>query len=251
MSSLLPFLLHWLQKFGYPMLWLTVFVAAVGLPLPTSLILLAAGAFAGHNDFNMALLIGITITASSCGDNVGYFIGRHWGGRALYWLKQPRRLRIIPAGTITRSCLYFKRRGGWTIFFSRFLFSALGGVTNLLAGADRYPYRHFLLYDVMGETLGTVIPLLLGYAFGACWEAGSNVLGAFSGFGLTLFLVILLIRRLRKTCLSSKEVLLVYTAMNTQKLMMDTISIESTSGYINEIRGRENIGEHRQEIPQS
>jgi membrane-associated protein len=250
MSSLLPFLLHWLLEFGYPMLWLTVFIAAVGLPLPTSLILLAAGAFAGHNDFNIVLLIGITITASSCGDNVGYFIGRHWGGRALYWLKQPRRLHIIPAGTITRSCLYFKRSGGWAIFFSRFLFSALGGVTNLLAGADRYPYRHFLLYDVTGETLGTVIPLLLGYAFGACWEAGGNVLGAFSGFGLTLFLVILLIRRLRKTSLDSKEAFVVDTDIGAQKLMADTISPESAPGHINEVR-RENIGEHRQEVPRS
>jgi acetylglutamate kinase len=75
MSSLLPLLLHWLHEYGYPMLWLIVFVAAVGLPLPTNLILLAAGAFAGHGDFQLALLIGITITASSCGDNVGYFSG--------------------------------------------------------------------------------------------------------------------------------------------------------------------------------
>jgi hypothetical protein len=78
-------------------------------------------------------------------------------GIFLHWLGQPRRLRLIPARTITRSHLYFKCRGGWAIFFSRFLFSALGGVMNPLAGADRYPYRHFLLYDLPGEALGAVI----------------------------------------------------------------------------------------------
>ncbi len=45
---------------------------------------------------------------------------------------------------------------------------------SLLAGAERYPYRHFLLYDVTGETLGAVIPLSPGYALGACWEAGAT-----------------------------------------------------------------------------
>ena len=49
---------------------------------------------------------------------------------------------------------------------------------SLLAGAERYPYRHFLLYDVTGEMLGAVIPLSLGYALGACWEAGGDLLGA-------------------------------------------------------------------------
>jgi hypothetical protein len=33
-----------------------------------------------------------------------------------------------------RSRAYFKLRGGWAVFLSRFLFSALGGVINLLAG---------------------------------------------------------------------------------------------------------------------
>lgn len=247
MNSLLPLLLHWLHVYGYPMLWLIVFVAAVGVPLPTSLVLLAAGAFAGRDDFNIVLLMGITITASSCGDNVGYFIGRRWGSGTLQWLGKPRRLHLIPFHTITRSRLYFKRKGGWAIFFSRFLFSTLGGVMNLLAGADHYPYRRFLLYDVTGETLGAVIPLSLGYTFGACWEAGDNLLGAFSGFALVLFVVILLARRLVRTLLHSRETLAAEPAMSAQKLTVDTTPPENTPRRITGAR-RENMGEQRQEV---
>jgi membrane-associated protein len=229
MNSLLPLLLHWLHEYGYPMLWLTVFIAAVGIPLPVGLVLLAVGAFAGYGDFHIVLLIVITITASSCGDNVGYFIGRSWGSRTLNWLVQPRRLHVIPARTITRSRLYFKRRGGWAIFFSRFLFSALGGVMNMLAGAERYPYRHFLLYDVTGETLGAVIPLSLGYALGACWEVGSDLLGALSGFAFILFLVMLLVSRLVRMLLHSKETRVAYQAVRTQKLIVNNPLPKSTS----------------------
>ena len=65
----------------------------------------------------------------------------------------------------------------------------------MLAGADHYPYRRFLLYDLTSESLGAVLPLSLGYTFGACWEAGGNLLVALSGFAFMLFLAILIIRR--------------------------------------------------------
>jgi membrane-associated protein len=227
MSSLLFILLQELHKYGYPILWLIIFIAAVGLPLPAGLVLLAVGAFAAHGYFNIALLIGMTITASSCGDNMGYFIGRCWGSKTLDWLGQPRRLQLISARTLTRSRHYFKCKGGWAIFFSRFLFSALGGVMNLLAGAERYPYRHFLLYDVTGETLGTVIPLSLGYTFAACLKAGGNLLSIFSGFALMLFLVILLIRRILGKLQSSKEAFAAGAEVSTQKLTVDSMHPES------------------------
>jgi len=232
MSSLLSISLHELHKYGYPILWLIIFTAAVGLPLPASLVLLAAGAFAAHGDFNIALLIGITIAAASCGDNVGYFIGRRWGSKMLDWLGQPRQLRLISLRTVTRSRNYFKCRGGWAIFFSRFLFSALGGVMNLLAGAERYPYRRFLLYDVTGETLGAVIPLSLGYTLVVCLKAGGNLLSMFSVFALLLLLATLLIRGIVRKLQSPKEVFAVGGAVSTQKLTEESMPPESTPPII-------------------
>jgi len=121
---------------------------------------------------------------------------------------------------------------------------------SLLAGAERYPYRHFLLYDVTGETLGAVIPLSLGYVLGACWEAGGDLLGALSGFAFILFLVMLFVRRLVKTLPHSKEILVAYQAVSTQKLIVDTTPPVRTLLHIAEVRSV-NIGEQRQEVPYS
>src|SRR5947207_2809581 len=198
MNTFLPYLINWLQEFGYPALWLVVFVASVGAPLPIGLVLLAAGAFAALGNFNVLLLILIAASASVCGDNTGYFIGRHWGTKVLDWLEQSHMLRFVSPQIVTRSREYFKLRGGWAIFLSRFLFSALGGIINLLAGADPYPYRRFLLYDAGGELIGVISSLLLGYLFGASWEAIGDILGAFSGLILALLVVILLAARLIK-----------------------------------------------------
>jgi membrane-associated protein len=196
MSNLLPTLLDWLQQVGYPVLWGTVLVAAAGLPLPTVLLLLAAGAFASLGDFNLALLLLIALSASVGGDNLGYWIGRLWGTKVLNWLERPHRhLRqrpLISPRIMERSRKEFAEHGGWAVFLSRFLFSALGGVINLLAGADPYPYRRFLVLDALGEALGVGIPLTLGYIFGASWEAVGDVLGAFSGLILALLLFVVL-----------------------------------------------------------
>jgi membrane-associated protein len=186
MSIFLPALLNWLQAYGYPVMWLMIYVASAGLPIPSALVLLAAGAFAQAGDFNIFLLALLAVTASVSGDSTGYYIGLRWGTKVIDWLEKTRWNHFISASTIERGRVRFKRQAGWAVFLTRFLFPALGGVVNLLAGADPFPYRYFLISDISGEILSAVIPLSLGYAFGASWEAVGDVLGSFSVFALAL-----------------------------------------------------------------
>jgi membrane-associated protein len=197
MRVFLTALLNIMQVYGYPALWVSVFIAAVGLPLPIALVLLAAGAFAALGDFNIVLLTLISISASVAGDNLGYVIGRLWGSKGADWLEHSKLgKRLLKPDSVARSRLYFKKRGGWAIFFSRFLVAALGGVVNLLSGTELYPYRYFLLFDIAGEVLGALIPLLLGFAFGASWDAVGDIFGTFSLLVLGLLLMIYFFIRL-------------------------------------------------------
>jgi len=59
-----------------------------------------------------------------------------------------------------------------------------------------YPYRRFLLLDIGGEATGTVIFLVLGYTFGASWEAIGDVLSTTSLFILVLLIALYLVYRL-------------------------------------------------------
>jgi membrane-associated protein len=197
MSVFLSSLLGVLQTYGYPALWVSIFIAAIGLPLPVSLVLLAAGAFAALGDFNVIALALISISASVAGDSLGYLIGRLWGSKVADWLEHSKLGgRFLKPDSVARSRLYFKKRGGWAIFFTRFLVAALGGIVNLLAGAELYPYPHFLFFDISGEALGALIPLALGFAFGASWDAVGDILGTSSLLVLGLLLVIYLFVRL-------------------------------------------------------
>jgi membrane-associated protein len=201
-ETFLPLIISWLQAYGYPALWLCIFVAAIGLPLPISLVLLATGTFAALGDFNIVLVALTSISAAVCGDSVGYWLGHILGDPLLPWLKGQKRFRFISAKVIERSQLYFRKRGAWAIFLSRCLVPALGGSINLLAGIERYPYRRFLIYDILGESISTLLPLTAGYVFGASWEAMGDVLSGISlsifAALVTLYLAILFVRTIRK-----------------------------------------------------
>jgi membrane-associated protein len=209
LNAFLPVLITWLQQYSYLALWLCVFVAAIGTPLPVSFMLLAAGAFAALGDFNIVLLAIIAVSAAVAGDNVGYLIGLRGGARLFTWLSRQRRFQVISPRTIERSRAFFSRRGGWAIFLSRCIFTALGGVINLLAGAELYPYRRFLIYDIAGEAPGMLIPLALGYIFESSWEAVGNILAALSIFltalAVAIYLAMLLIHMTRHMKESAAE----------------------------------------------
>ncbi|MBX5449574.1 DedA family protein [Thermogemmatispora sp.] len=205
MSALLPYLVNWLQEYGYPALWGLVFLGAAGIPLPITLLLLAAGAFAVLGDYNLGLLALLAVSGAVAGDSVGYSLGRRWGSRLLDYLEHSPQ-HWIPRQTLNRARQLFHKRGGWAIFLGRTVFSAIGVPITLLAGAERYPYRKFLLFDTLGELIGVGLPLSLGFLFGASWEAVGEILGTVSLLLLALALatwlsyrLLLLLRRLRTT----------------------------------------------------
>ncbi len=196
------FFIDALQQYGYPTLWLIVFVAAAGAPISGNLLLYAAGAFVAFGDFNIFILFPVALSAAVLGDNLGYLIGRWVGATLFSWLERQKRFKFISPSTLARGRTYFRRRTAFAIFITRFLIVALGGAINLLAGVEQYPYRNFLLWDVSGQILGAAIPLSLGYIFAESWEEVASIFGAFSGFFLVflvaIVLSVLLVRRIRQ-----------------------------------------------------
>ena len=187
------FFIDVLQLYGYPALWLIVFVAAAGAPISGSLLLFAAGAFASLGDFNIFMLFPIALSAAVMGDNLGYFIGRRVGMPLVGWLERQKRFRFITPQALERGRAYFRRRAAWTVFITRFLIVVLGGPVNLVAGLEQYPYHNFLFWDISGQILGAIIPLGLGFVFAKSWEEVAGIFGALSSLFLALLVVMILL----------------------------------------------------------
>jgi membrane-associated protein len=229
------FFLDALQQYGYPVLWLIVFIAAVGLPVSGSLLLFASGAFAAFGDFNIIILFPIALSAAVMGDNLCYLIGRRLGISLFHWFERQKRFRFITPQALERGRAAFRRRAAWTIFTTRFLIVALGGPVNLVAGLEQYPYPRFLLWDISGQILGAIIPLGLGYLFAQSWEEVASVFGAVSSLLLVLlvalFLSVMLVRNIRQRKRVKQETSVTEEKAHTSQAPLDTFeqSINPTS----------------------
>jgi membrane-associated protein len=150
-----------LTRYGSPALFVVVAIAAFGVPLPVTLLLIVTGSLAAQGVINIWLAIGIAALGSVAGDQIGFAVGR-WGGRALVarfsgMLGSPERLKQLDAKA--------KSWGGAGVFFSRWLVTPLGPWINLASGAACYSWLRFTLWDFLGEGLGAALYIWLGLVF--------------------------------------------------------------------------------------
>ncbi|MCX6022054.1 MAG: hypothetical protein NTZ05_10060, partial [Chloroflexi bacterium] len=67
---------------GYPILFGVVLAGAIGLPLPLSALLMAAGGLAAEGEFDLPWVVGIVLSAAVLGDCVSFGLAR-WAGEAI------------------------------------------------------------------------------------------------------------------------------------------------------------------------
>jgi membrane protein DedA with SNARE-associated domain len=172
-----------LLVYGYPALGLTLFLGALGAPVPTGLATTLAGSLAGRGQLYWLAAAGIAIAASAIGDIVGYGIGR-WLGKG-FVARHGKWLGLTPSRQARVQTL-FDRWGGVTVLLTRTLVSHLSSVMSLLAGVARYRFASFIAFAMAGRVIWTSAYLGLGYGVGSDIEAASTFLANFSGLVLSL-----------------------------------------------------------------
>ena len=154
-------------RYGYLLIFGAVLLENAGVPSPGHTVMLAGGAFAQQGHLSLPLAIATGALAAILGDNIGYVVG-HRGGRALL-LKYGHRFLVTPE-TVQKAELFFERHGPKAVFLARFV-TGLQTVGALLAGASRMHWRTFFLWNLIGAVAWATCYALLGYLFGASWQA--------------------------------------------------------------------------------
>src|SRR5438093_5449528 len=155
---------QYMLAYGYWAVFFGVMLENAGIPVPGETILLIAGYFAATGEFHIALVMLVAATGAVIGDNIGFAIGHHYGRAVLLRLGRfvfltPKRVKHMED--------YFERHGNKTILVARFI-TGLRVFAALLAGASRkMPWRVFVLYNMAGAVLWSVVITTLGYLFGA------------------------------------------------------------------------------------
>jgi membrane protein DedA with SNARE-associated domain len=154
-------LLAAVSQYGAPALFGIVAIAAIGVPLPITLLLIVAGSMISQGAMNLWWAIGAASAGSILGDQAGYAIGR-WGGPAVVEkiggvFGKRASLRAAEAKA--------KAWGGPGIYITRWLLSPLGPWINLASGTAGYPWHRFLFWDMLGEITGAAVYIGLGRFF--------------------------------------------------------------------------------------
>jgi membrane-associated protein len=171
--SLSDYLLSTLGIYGLPVLFLSLLIGAVGLPLPGTLLLLAAGSYIEVGEMSLWPVLLLSTSGAIIGDNLGYAFGRWGGHRVKGWVN-----RLLGGRERLRKAEdWLKHREGAAIFLSRWLLTPLGPVINFSAGLTNYSWRRFLLYSVTGEAIWVVLYVLLGRFFSDRVQAMGDLLG--------------------------------------------------------------------------
>jgi membrane-associated protein len=193
--SVIELFLTGILVYGTIVFGLALFVSALGIPLPSSLMVLAGGAFVqqGVMEWKMTFLFGLL--GAVLGDSASYAMGHVAKG----WV-QRRFGQTTTWQTAQRS---FNRGGAIAIYLTRFFITPLAVPTNLIAASSGYRFRRFLFFDVAGEVTWLVVYGGLGYLFGNNWEVISQLLSDVSGLlaGVVILAIgmYFLVRRRRRS----------------------------------------------------
>jgi membrane-associated protein len=148
--------------------------------LPGDSLLFIVGAFAANGDINIFIIICTLVVAAILGDTVNYFVGSCVGDR-LYQLENSRWFK---KAYLLRTESFFEKYGAKTIVIARFI-PIVRTYAPFVAGAARYRYKEFFMFNVLGALLWVISLVVGGYLLGGLAVVKDNLTAI-------IFLIILL-----------------------------------------------------------
>ncbi len=156
-----------------------VFLEALGLPLPAAPALMAAAATSVAGPHSLLAVWATALSALLLGDCILFYLGRRTGW---WFLGLLCRLSADPENCIFSNAGRFLRHGRKVLLFAKF-FPGINTMAAPLAGSMNMPFRHFILWDVVGAVVYSGTYIGLGFLFSPIIE---KVIERFEQAGRTL-----------------------------------------------------------------
>ncbi len=191
----------WLNQlvadYGYVAVAVSIAVESMGIPVPGETILILAAIYAAANSgLDIYLVATAAAIGAIVGDNLGYWLGSHYG----YPLLQRYGRHIgLTAPRVRLGQYLFQRYGAFIVFFGRFV-ALLRILAAFLAGANHMDRRLFFIANAAGGIVWAIVFAYGGYYFGkAVFELHGSLAPVILGAAAVLFFGSgILLRRLVK-----------------------------------------------------
>jgi membrane protein DedA with SNARE-associated domain/rhodanese-related sulfurtransferase len=177
-----------LTQYGLAFVFVNVFAAQAGLPVPALPTLVLTGALLGVSTHSAPMLLGVAVLASLIADSGWFFAGRRIGRPVL---RTMCRISLSPDTCVRRTEDIYARFGAPSLIVAKFI-PGFAAVATALAGAVRTPYRTFVLFDALGAALWAGTAIGIGALFSGAVEGLLNTLAHLGEIGVALIALALL-----------------------------------------------------------
>ncbi len=175
------------SQYGYWVIAVTVLADQVGLPIPSTPLLVVAGGVIAEGEMQLAATLGVVVLAALPGDWFWYELGRARGPGVLRMLC---RISLEPDSCVQRTRNAFTRAGPFSLIVAKFV-PGLDTAAPPLAGSAHMVRSAFLLFSVLGTLVWAGFSIGVGAFFGEQLQRIAEALApygmaAVAGLGLAL-----------------------------------------------------------------
>jgi len=147
------------SQLTYTAVFLAVFANQLCLPIPSIVVLMAAGALSAHGGMRASITIPLGVLGCLSADGIWFWFGRRWGTQAMRLFC---RFTADPRKCSRNAHEKFQRYGLPVLCVAKFL-PGLDGIMPPLVGAEGISVPAFLTFDTIGGFLWSGFYVVLGY----------------------------------------------------------------------------------------
>jgi len=204
MNQISEWVLAIMAKFGYLGIIFAMFAENVFPPIPSEVIMPAAGFAVARGDLNLLLVIVAGTLGSVLGALPLYYFGSLFNKQRLidFTEKYGKYVFVKPDDVISADD-WFNKHGKKAVFFGRMV-PGIRSLISIPAGMNKMPLLPFIILTTAGAAIWTTLLTLAGYHFGQNYEVIEKFLAPYSKIFLGAAIVIVIIWLLRRRMSQSK-----------------------------------------------
>lgn len=204
MNQISEWVLAIMAKFGYLGIIFAMFAENVFPPIPSEVIMPAAGFAVARGDLNLLLVIVAGTLGSVLGALPLYYFGSLFNKQRLidFTEKYGKYVFVKPDDVISADD-WFNKHGKKAVFFGRMV-PGIRSLISIPAGMNKMPLPPFIILTTAGAAIWTTLLTLAGYHFGQNYEVIEKFLAPYSKIFLGAAIVIMIIWLLRRRMSQSK-----------------------------------------------
>jgi membrane protein DedA with SNARE-associated domain/rhodanese-related sulfurtransferase len=184
MHSTVEVFLH----YGYLIVFGWVLLEQLGMPLPSTPILLTAGTLTATHHMKIEWIVLAVMAASAISDSIWFYMGRRFGSAVTRWICK---FSLEAASCVRKTEDMLTRHGSAGLLMAKFV-PGLNTMAGPLAGQSKMSYRIFFLYDMAGTFLWVTSFVLVGRFFGDAIRRNGLILHWLSRSALVLVVLVVL-----------------------------------------------------------